>query len=95
MVLSGVFTLCTVFAMARLGRFDVRQVRRAIDSNRPELLALACSAVGIDRSVFPTILEHVRQDKATLIKEAESQGFKLIEDKRFMKQNYALRFAKQ
>lgn len=50
-----------VFAMARLGRFDVRQVRRAIDSNRPELLALACSAIGIDRSVFPTILEHVRQ----------------------------------
>jgi len=43
----------------------------------------------------PRILEHVRQDKATLIKEAESQGFKLIEDKRFMKQNYALRFAKQ
>lgn len=50
-----------VFAMARLGRFDVRQVRRAIDSSRPELLALACSAIGIDRSVFPTILEHVRQ----------------------------------
>jgi hypothetical protein len=37
-------------------------IRRAIDMpNRPELLALACSAVGIDRSVFPTILEHVRQ----------------------------------
>jgi uncharacterized protein (DUF2336 family) len=50
-----------LFALARLGRFDVRQVRRAVDSNRPELLALACSAVGIDRSVFPTILEHVRQ----------------------------------
>ena len=43
----------------------------------------------------PRILEHVRQDKATLIREAESQGFKLIEDKRFMKQNYSLRFAKQ
>ena len=43
----------------------------------------------------PRILEHVRQDQATLIKEAESQGFKLIEDKRFMKQNYSLRFAKQ
>jgi uncharacterized protein (DUF2336 family) len=50
-----------VFALARLGRFDVRQVRRAIDSNRPELLALACSAVGIDSSVFPTILAHVRE----------------------------------
>jgi hypothetical protein len=33
-------------------------VRRAHrQPNRPELLALACSAVGIDRSVFPTILE--------------------------------------
>lgn len=50
-----------LFALARLGKFDVRQVRRAIDSDRPELLALACSAVGIDRSVFPTILDHVRQ----------------------------------
>jgi hypothetical protein len=48
-------------ALARLGKFDIRQVRRAIDSGRPELLALACSAVGIDRSVFPTILAHVRE----------------------------------
>jgi uncharacterized protein (DUF2336 family) len=50
-----------VMALARLGKFESAQVRRAIDSSRPELLALACSAVGIDRSVFPTILEHVRQ----------------------------------
>ena len=50
-----------VMALARLGKFESAQVRRAIDSGRPELLALACSAVGIDRSVFPTILEHVRQ----------------------------------
>lgn len=50
-----------LFALARLGGFDIRQVRRAVDSNRPELLALACSAVGIDRSVFPTILAHVRE----------------------------------
>lgn len=50
-----------VMALARLGAFEPDQVRRAIDSNRPELLALACSAVSIDRSVFPTILEHVRQ----------------------------------
>jgi len=50
-----------VMALARLGQFEPPQVRRAIDSAKPELLALACSAVGIDRSVFPTILEHVRQ----------------------------------
>lgn len=50
-----------VMALARLGKFEPSQIRRAIDTSRPELLALACSAVGIDRSVFPTILEHVRQ----------------------------------
>jgi len=48
-------------ALARLGRFDADQIRRAIDCDRPELLALACAAVGIDRSVFPTILGMVRQ----------------------------------
>jgi uncharacterized protein (DUF2336 family) len=47
-------------ALATLGRFEVDQVRRAIDSERPELLGLACAAVGIDRSVFPSILEMVR-----------------------------------
>ena len=46
--------------LARLGRFDEHHVRRAVDSDRPELLALACASVGIDRSVFPTILEMVR-----------------------------------
>ena len=48
-------------ALATLGRFEAAQVQRVIDSDRPELLGLACAAVGIDRSVFPTILELVRQ----------------------------------
>lgn len=47
-------------ALATLGRFETEQVRRTVDSDRPELLGLACAAVGIDRSVFPTILELVR-----------------------------------
>ena len=47
-------------ALATLGRFEIEQVRRVIDSERPELLGLACAAVGIDRSVFPSILEMVR-----------------------------------
>jgi predicted methyltransferase len=42
----------------------------------------------------PRILEHVRQDQATLIREAESEGFRLVEEKRFMRQNYFLRFVK-
>jgi uncharacterized protein (DUF2336 family) len=48
-------------ALSRLGGFDEEHVRRAIDSDRPELLALACTAVGIDRSVYPTILDMVQR----------------------------------
>jgi len=48
-------------SLAALGRFEPDHVRHTLDSDRPELLALACSAVGIDRSVFPDILEMVRQ----------------------------------
>ncbi len=47
-------------ALAVLGRFDTAQVQATLDSDRPELLALACAAVGIDRSVFPDILDMVR-----------------------------------
>jgi len=50
---------CTTLAI--LGRFEAEQVRRAIGSDRPEILALACAAVGIDRSVFPAILHMVRE----------------------------------
>lgn len=49
-----------IFALTTLGRFEPDQVRRVIDSERPELLGLACAAVGIDRSVFPSILEMIR-----------------------------------
>lgn len=48
-------------ALAMLGRFEPAQVRATIDSDRPELLALACAAVGIDRSVFPDILQMTRK----------------------------------
>ena len=48
-------------ALAMLGRFEAKQVQATLDSDRPELLALACAAVGIDRSVFPDILEMTRK----------------------------------
>lgn len=49
-----------IAALATLGRLEIRDIRKAIDSDRPELLALACSAVGVDRTVFPTLLSQVR-----------------------------------
>jgi uncharacterized protein (DUF2336 family) len=49
-------------ALARLGGYRIEEVHRAVTHPaRPELMALACAGVGIDRSVFPTILEMVRQ----------------------------------
>ncbi len=49
-------------ALATLGGFRADDIRKAVASgDRPELLALACAAVGIDRSAFPSILEMVRQ----------------------------------
>jgi predicted methyltransferase len=41
------------------------------------------------------VLEHVRAGKETVIKEVETEGFKLIDDRRFMQQNYFVRFVKQ
>jgi uncharacterized protein (DUF2336 family) len=47
-------------ALAALGDFEVAHVRRACSAPDPELLALACAAVGIDRVVFPSLLVDVR-----------------------------------
>jgi len=49
-----------VAALARLGSFEPEQIRQAIDSPRPDLLQLACSAIGMDRSVYPALLQMVR-----------------------------------
>jgi uncharacterized protein (DUF2336 family) len=47
-------------ALTALGGFEPGQVRKAIDMTRPDALAMACAAVGLDRSVFPTIISLVR-----------------------------------
>jgi uncharacterized protein (DUF2336 family) len=48
-------------ALAELAEVDIRAVELAIERDRPELLALACTAAGIDRSAFATLLALVRQ----------------------------------
>jgi uncharacterized protein (DUF2336 family) len=49
-----------IAGLATLGRFESREIRKALESNRPEVLALACAAVGVDRTVFPSLLAQVR-----------------------------------
>ncbi len=46
--------------IAALGGFPVGYVRAAILRPSPDALFLACAAVGIDRAVFPAILEEIR-----------------------------------
>ncbi len=46
--------------LSAMSGFSPADLRMAIRSDRPELLAYACVAVGLDRSVFGTVLEGVR-----------------------------------
>ena len=48
-------------ALAALGGYSSEAVRMAINAERPEMLALACAGVGVDRMVFGTILALVRE----------------------------------
>lgn len=47
-------------ALATLATVKTEEIQAACASDRPDLVALACAAVGIDRSVFPTILSLLR-----------------------------------
>ena len=48
-------------ALAVLGGFSLVQVREAVRGQTPEALRLACAAVGIDRAVFPAMLDEIRK----------------------------------
>lgn len=48
------------YGMAALSGFSAQQVQRAIRHPTPEPLFLACTAVGIDRAVFPAVLAEIR-----------------------------------
>lgn len=48
-------------ALATLGDYAPEAVRMAVNAERPEMLALACAGVGVDRVVFTTILGLVRE----------------------------------
>lgn len=48
-------------ALAELGGFSTDQVHRAMQSESANPLLLACAAVGIDRAVFPALLQEIRR----------------------------------
>jgi len=48
-------------ALARLSDIDLVAVRRIVEAPTPDLLALACLAIGLDRCTFSPLLTHVRR----------------------------------
>lgn len=48
-------------ALATLSGFTVAQIRAALDADSPEPLYYACAAVGVDRAVFPPLLDEIRK----------------------------------
>jgi len=48
-------------SLATLGGYTTEDVRRALDADRADLLAMACAGVGVDRSAFATVLALVRE----------------------------------
>lgn len=48
-------------ALARLSDIDLVAVRRVVEAPTPDLLALACLAIGLDRATFSPLLAHVRR----------------------------------
>ncbi len=56
---DGKLTLFTI-ALAELGEFTTDQVRQAMDEDSAESLALACAAVGVDRSALASLIGRVR-----------------------------------
>lgn len=47
--------------IAALGGIPIAQIRAAILRPSPDALFLACAAVGIDRAVFPAVLDEIRK----------------------------------
>ena len=41
------------------------------------------------------ILEHIRTDQQAVIREVEAEGFRFVEEKGFLRENYFLRFVRQ
>ncbi|MBW8304466.1 MAG: DUF2336 domain-containing protein [Brevundimonas sp.] len=49
-----------VHALAALGGVSVGQVREALAARSPEALYYACAAAGVDRAVYPALLNEIR-----------------------------------
>ena len=70
-----------VFAhgLATLGRFEVAQIRRALQGDTARPLFLACIAVGLDRAAFPALLTEIRKLNKGFPRDPDSSAWRLAE----------------
>jgi SAM-dependent methyltransferase len=81
--------LCNVYHHLEYPMTYLASLARAL---RPQGLLVVIDFERIEGKTSPAMLEHVRAGKEVVIQEISSAGFTLVEDKRFLKQNYFLVF---
>jgi ubiquinone/menaquinone biosynthesis C-methylase UbiE len=84
--------ICDTYHHFEYPRSTMRSVHRAL---RPEGTLVIIDFRKIPGVSTPWVMNHVRADKNTVIREIEDMGFKLIGDEPILRTNYFLRFEKR
>jgi predicted methyltransferase len=89
-VVDVVFT-CDVYHHFEYPQVILRAIREALKPGGSFIVVDFERIPGVSSE---RILKHVRAGKETVIKEVEAEGFRMVEEKKLMQQNYFVRFEK-
>ena len=81
--------ICDTYHHFEFPKAMMASIRRAL---KPDGSVVVIDFRKIPGVSTPWVMGHVRADEATVVREIESYGFRLVEDLDFLKTNYFLRF---
>lgn len=84
--------VCATYHHFEYPRTMLQSIHRAL---RPDGELVVIDYRKIESTSTKWVLGHMRAKKASVIKEIESEGFKLIDERDFLRVNYFLRFSKK
>ena len=89
-------SLDVVFTSDVYHHFEYPQVmlRSIRDALKPGGAFIVIDFERIPGVTSPRVLEHVRAGKETVIREVEDEGFRFVEERKLLQQNYFVRFEK-